>query len=171
MTLQDMFHLSQIVAALAIIGSLLFVAVEMRGSNQANRHRRIEELLEDYRGVRMQIAANADCTRAWRSGLHNYAALDPLDKVRFSLVADLFFNTHQSIYLHYRGGRMERSMYEPQRLNMTDFLRYPGLQAIWDVRKHYFTSAYQSYVDRAIATARGAGSAPNLYGESPSQFS
>jgi hypothetical protein len=55
-----------------IVASLLFVAVEVRGSNQVSRHREIEELLEDYRGVRMSIATNADVARALLSGLHNF---------------------------------------------------------------------------------------------------
>jgi len=161
-----MFYLSQTVAAFAIVASLLFVAVEVRGSNQVSRHRAIEELLEDYRGVRMSIATNADVARAWLSGLHNFDALDPSDRVKFSLTADLFFHTHESIYLHYKGGRMSRAMYEPQRSNMTDFLCYPGLQTVWALRKRYFHVAYQSHVDEAIATARTVGTVPSLYGES-----
>jgi hypothetical protein len=48
-TLEKMFYLSQTFAALAIVGSLLFVGLEVRSSNQVNRHRIIEELLADYR--------------------------------------------------------------------------------------------------------------------------
>jgi hypothetical protein len=164
-TLENMFYLSQTVAAFAILGSLLFVALEVRASNQVNRHRAIEELLEDYRGARMSIATSADVTRVWLSGLHNFEALDPIDKVRFSLTADLFFHTHESIYMHYKGGRMSRALYEPQNLNMTDLLRYPGLQTVWSLRKPYFHVAYQSHMDERIRAARGMGTSPGLYGE------
>jgi len=164
-TLENMFYLSQTVAAFAIVGSLLFVAVEVRGSNQVNRHRAIEELLEDYRGVRMSIATNDDLARAWLSGLHNFEGLDPLDKVRFSLTADLFFHTHESIYMHYKGGRITRAMYEPQKANIADFLRYPGLQTVWALRKRYFHVGFQSHVEETIAAVRSAGTAPSLYGE------
>lgn len=125
--------------------------------------------LADYRAMRMGIASNADVARAWLSGLHDFAALDPVDKVRFSLTADMFFHTFQSFYLHYRDGRMRRELYEPQRLNMTDFLGYPGLQAVWDVRRHYFHSAYRSMVDDTIATVRTGGPMPDVYGERPAQ--
>lgn len=169
MTLEHMFWLSQTFAAFAIVGSLLFVAMEVRSSNQVNRHRIIEELLADYRAMRMGMATNADVAQAWLSGLRDFAALDPVDKVRFSLVADMFFHTHESVYLHYRDGRMRREFYEPQRSNMTDFLGYPGLQAVWDLRKHYFHSAYQSMVDDTIATVRTGGPMPDLYRERPAQ--
>lgn len=163
MTLENLFYLSQTIAGLAIVGSLLFVGVEVRSSNQVNRHRMVEQLLTDYRAVRMEIANNADVARAWLSGLRDFAALDPVDKVRFSLIADLFFHTHQSLYLHYRDGRMRRELYDPQQLNMTYFLGYPGLQAVWELRRHYFHSSYQSMVDDTIATVRTSGPMPDLY--------
>lgn len=165
MTLEDMFYLSQTVAGFALMGSMLFVALEVRGSNHVNRHRIIEEVLADYRDVREAIANNAEIARAWFYGLHDFEALDPLDKVRFTLVADLFFNTHQSIYLHFKGGRMSSALYEPQGLNMADFLRYPGLQKIWGLRRRYFEVSYQSHVDKAIERARSVTTEPHLYGE------
>jgi hypothetical protein len=119
--------------------------------------------------MRMGIASNAEVARAWLSGLRDFAALDPVDKVRFALTADMFFHTHQSLYLHYRDGRMRRELYEPQRSNMTDFLGYPGLQAVWDLRRHYFHSAYRSMMDDTIATVRTSGPMPDLYREGPAQ--
>ena len=113
----------------------------------------------------MSIATDVDVARAWLSGLNDFEALDPIDKVRFSLTADLFFHTHESIYLHYKDGRMARAMYEPQKANMTDFLRYPGLQAVWILRKRYFHIAYQSHVDETIAMTWTMGTSPSLYGE------
>jgi len=79
-----MFYLSQTLAASAIVGSLLFVAMEVRSSNQVSRHRIVEELLADYRDMRMGMASNADVARAWLSGLRDFAGLDPVDKARFS---------------------------------------------------------------------------------------
>jgi hypothetical protein len=167
-TLESMFYLSQTVAAFAIVGSLLFVALEVRGSNQVNRHRAIEELLADYRGARLSIASNDEVARAWLSGLHNFEGLNPVDKVRFSLEADLLFHTHESFYMHYRGGRMSRALYEPQRIALAEFLGYPGLQTVWALRKRHFHGAYQSLMDEAIKAARSLGTVPDLYGEKQS---
>jgi len=166
-TLEEIFWLSQTIAAVAIVGSLLFVAIEVRSSNQVSRHRFVEELLADYRAVRMGIADNADVARAWLSGLHDFAALDPLDKVRFSLTADMFFHTHESLYLHFRDGRMPRELYEPQRSTMTDWLGYPGLQAVWGLRKQQFHSAFRSMLDDTIASVRTSGRIPDMYSERP----
>lgn len=167
MTLEGMFYLSQTIAAFAIVGSLFFVGMEVRNSNQVNRHRIIEELLADYRAAKTGVANNADVARAWLSGLRDFAALDSVDKVRFTLTADLLFHTHENLYLHYRDGSMPGELYEPARSNMTDLLGYPGLQTVWDFRRHHFHSAFRSVVDDTIATVRTGSSIPHFYGERP----
>jgi len=136
----------------------------MRSSKQVNRHRTVEELLADHRAVQMGIATNADVARAWRTGLHDFAKLDRVQRVRFSLTADLFFHAHERLNLHYRDSRMSREVYEPQRLTMKDFLGHPGLQAIWETRRRYFHTGYRSMVDGLIAVLR-AGPLPDRYGE------
>jgi hypothetical protein len=74
MTLENMFYLSQTIAAFAIVGSLFFVGMEVRSSNDVNRHRIIEQLLADYRAAKTGVASDADAARAWLSGLRDYAA-------------------------------------------------------------------------------------------------
>jgi hypothetical protein len=166
-TLEHIFFLTQSVAALAIVGSLVFVAMEVRSSNQVNQHRIIEELAADYRTVRMTIASNTDVAQAWHAGLLDFSALGPVDKVRFSLIADAFFHTHESFYLHYHDGRLGKDLYEPQRLQMIDWLGYPGLQAVWGIRRSYFHGGFGSIVDYTIAVARSGGQVPDLYREKP----
>jgi len=74
-----------------------------------------EETLQNYRAGRAFVIDNVDVARAWVSGLHDFTALEPADKVRFLLVADSLFGNIQSFFLHHRDGRMPRKLYEPQR--------------------------------------------------------
>jgi hypothetical protein len=165
MTLENMFYVSHTVAAFAIVVSLLFVGLEVRHSKLESRHRTIEDRLQNYRAARASIIDNADVARAWVSGLHDLTSLDPVDKVRFLLTADTFFNLAQSMFLHYRDGRMPRELYEPQRAILDDFLSYPGSQAAWNLRKKYFHEGFGKSVEERIAAARSSTSAPSLYGE------
>jgi hypothetical protein len=165
MTLEKMFYISQIFAAFAIFLSLLFVGMEVRHSNRESRHRTIEETLQNYRDARAALIENVDVARAWISGLHDFTALEPADKVRFLLIADSLFGNIQSFFLHHRDGRMPDELYEPQRRFLNDVLGYPGLQAAWDFRKSYFHVAFRALVEESIAAARGSGLVISHYGE------
>jgi hypothetical protein len=165
MTLESMFYISQTVAGVALVVSLLFVGLEVRHSNLESRHRTIEEALQNYRAARAPAIDNPDVARTWLNGLHDFTALESVDKVRFLLIADNLFNNVQSFFLHHRDGVMPREVYEPQRAVLDDFLSYPGLQAAWDLRKNYFHVAFRTSVEERIAAARSAGSVGSLYGE------
>jgi hypothetical protein len=165
MQLEHIFFISQSVAGLAIVVSLVFVGLEVRLSNRESRHRAIEEMLGDYRDVRLQIMANADNAGLWLRGLVEFPTLDPVDRARFVLMAHSIFDNQQSFYLHYRDGRLTAEMYEPQNLHLGDIIAYPGLQAAWDIRKNYFCEVFRTFVDGKIAAAQKQGAAPSLYGE------
>ena len=77
MTLESIFYLSQTIAAIAIVGSLVFVGLEVRTSNRDNRHRAIEEMLQNYRELRGTVASNPDLARSWVEGLREFPVPRP----------------------------------------------------------------------------------------------
>ena len=164
MTLENMFYISQTVAAFAIVGSLLFLGVEMRNTSRENLHRSAEESLHKLRDLELEMAADPERAGVWLGGLHNFSALTPVNKVRFLLIAHMVLKTNESFFLAFRDGRLTREMYEPEERHMGEFLGYPGLQAAWEIRKHYFHTGFQRWADERIAAAK-SGAMPFLYRE------
>jgi len=166
MTLEHWFFLSQTIAAFATVTAVSFVALEMQNSTRERRHQTIEDVLEDLREARRALAENTDVSRIFFSGLHDFAALASVDKMRFLLTAHSLLATHEAVFFHYREGHMPREMYEPQEANRSAFLAYPGFQAAWKLRRNFFRKAFQELVDKEIAAAQTHG-AVALYGEGP----
>jgi hypothetical protein len=164
-TLESMFYISQTAAAIAIVGSLLFVGLEVRNSNRESRHRTIEEMIQNYRDTRSVVTVNADMAAIWITGIHGFSKLTAVERLRFTVHATNFFSTHESVFLHYRERRMSREMYEPQRVYLHEFLGYPGLKTVWDARRSFFHPAFREMVDQGIAAA-AARAEPLLYFES-----
>jgi hypothetical protein len=73
--------------------------------------------------------------------------------------------TAESFFLAYREGRLTRDMYETEELHQGDFFAYPGMQAAWDIRKHYFHKAFQRWADERIGVAKKNQVMPLLYRE------
>ena len=48
MSLEHIFYLSQIIAALALVASLLFVALEVRNSNRERRHGAVRKRIKNF---------------------------------------------------------------------------------------------------------------------------
>jgi hypothetical protein len=169
MTLENMFYISQTVGAFAIVGSLLFLAVEMRHTNRETLHRTAEESLQKLRDLELEMAADADRAGVWLNGLHDFSALTPVNKVRFLLIAHMVLKTNESFFLAFRDGRLTREMYEPEESHQGEFFAYPGMQTAWDIRKHYFHKAFQKWADERIAAVKKNAGMPCLYRERAAQ--
>jgi hypothetical protein len=168
MTLENMFYISQTVAAFAIVGSLLFVGLEVRHSNRESRHRTIEEMLGNFRSLAFTIASNADTGSLWLRGLHDLAELDAVDRVRFLSLARTFFYIQQSFFLHYRSGYIPSEIYQPHDVSTSDILGYPGMQAAWELRKSYFHKSFRTMMDEKVLAAKKSGIVASHYREGPS---
>jgi hypothetical protein len=154
MSLEYVFYASQIVAALALVASLLFVALELRNSNRESRHRAGEEAYQKFREVQLETASNADLARIWANGIHDFSSLEPLDRTRFLLLAHVFFKNWESAFLVHVDGRLSHELSESTENMAGDLLGYPGLQAAWSARKRYFHPGFREHVDARIEAKR-----------------
>ena len=150
MSLEHIFFVSQIAAALAIVASLLFVALEVRNSTRESRHRAGEEAYQKFREVQLETAGNADLARIWDSGVRDVSSLERLDRTRFLLISHVFFKNWESIFLARRDGRLSHELGETTERMAGDLLAYPGIQSSWSLRKKYFHPAFRAHVDARI---------------------
>jgi hypothetical protein len=153
MSLEHVFYISQIVAALALVASLLFVALEVRNSTRESRHRAGEEAYQKFREVQLETASNADLARIWASGVHDFSSLEALDRTRFLLVAHVFFKNWESVFLVHIDGRLSHELCESTECMAGDLIGYPGIRTAWSARKKYFHPAFRSHVDSRIEAA------------------
>ncbi|HEY6327045.1 MAG TPA: hypothetical protein VIW73_11100 [Candidatus Cybelea sp.] len=156
MSLEHIFYLSQIIAALALVASLLFVAVELRNSNRESRHRAGEEAYQKFREVQLEVAGNADLARIWAGGVHDFSSLEPLDKTRFLLLTHVFFKNWESVFLVHVDGRLSHELCESTESMAGDLLGYSGIQAAWSARKSYFHPKFREHVNAKIGAAPSA---------------
>jgi hypothetical protein len=167
MTLEHIYFVSQSVAAVAVVVSLIFLGLQVRHTNRESLHRSAEESLQKLREIELEMAADADRAGVWLSGLHDFGALSPVSKVRFLLIAHMVLKTNESFFVAFRDGRLTREMYEPEEQHMREFLGYPGIQAAWSIRRHYFHEPFQRWVEEKISAAKKEVGMPFLYREEP----
>ena len=90
MSLEQISSLSQTVAAIAVVISLVYAVVQVRMYARAAfdaRHIAAQSDLQQFRRV---IATDADCARIYRDGLADLSKLDPTDQWRFGALMEMF---------------------------------------------------------------------------------
>jgi hypothetical protein len=83
MTLEEAYFVSQIVAALAIVVSLIYGALQFRVYVKAAREARYAMSIAHLQEFRKILATDADCARIYREGLEDLTKLDHVERWRF----------------------------------------------------------------------------------------
>jgi hypothetical protein len=82
MTLEHLFFVSQIIAAAAIVVSLLFVGREIRENTLAIQRGEHNSTMEQWSVIRMALAKNKDLAELMACGLDGSRALDRTEQLR-----------------------------------------------------------------------------------------
>src|SRR6267154_6403605 len=82
MSFEQISYLAQIVVSVAVVASLIFVALQIRqntGALQRNEH---NSTMEQWTVIRMAIAKHRDVAELMTAGLHGESPLDAADQLR-----------------------------------------------------------------------------------------
>jgi hypothetical protein len=82
MSLEHAFFVSQIIASIALVASLIFVGLQVRDNTTALRRNEHNSTMAQWTVIRMAIAKNRDIAQLMTDGLNGSRALDRADQLR-----------------------------------------------------------------------------------------
>jgi hypothetical protein len=82
MSLEQAFFLSQIIASIAVVASLIFVGHQVKENNQAIQRNEHNSTMEQWTVIRQAIAGNRDVAELMSGGLSGERKLDAADQLR-----------------------------------------------------------------------------------------
>lgn len=83
MTLETFYFIAQIVAALAIVGSLLFVGIQLRAQNREQQLARGNEAADNHDRFQKLLIENQDLRDIWVKGVDGLDVLTPSERIAF----------------------------------------------------------------------------------------
>jgi hypothetical protein len=109
--------IGQIVGALAVVISLIYVTREVRSNAHATRHAAMRSTLDAFNRLAEQTAEHPDLAEVWERGIEDYESLKGVDLARFnSRMHQLFrkwgmgiIGTWRGIWTHACGVGSKRS--------------------------------------------------------------
>ena len=82
MSIEQLSYLAQIVASIAVVASLIFVALQIKHNTGALERNEHNSTMAQWTVIRMAIAKNRDIAELMTAGLHGERALDAADQLR-----------------------------------------------------------------------------------------
>src|SRR5690348_1609235 len=105
MTLEQVFFVTQIVAAAAVVLSLIFVGYQMRESAHATRAQIHQNIATGWQSIGPLLADNAAVfAQGIAADEQSFAAMSNADKMTFMSIIFVFFKHYENMFVQQREG-------------------------------------------------------------------
>ena len=108
LSIQDWGALGEIIGAVGVIATLLFLAVQIRANTKESRLTATAEIARDYNTYLQHLTADEDLSRLWRNAVDgDVQTLRDDEQARVVMIMGNFFRIMESAYIQYAAGRMD----------------------------------------------------------------
>ncbi len=165
MTLDDLGNLGEIVAAIGVVVSLIYLGRQIRQNTahlsqntQSVQLSALEATVESGNRVRELLIVNPELSELYTKGLEGYSQLDRTERLRFGMLLTNLFGALQASYT-----RNVELIPNPRALefmenNLDSILAHAGIREWWERRQADWQQEFREVVNEQLAhRSRGHG--------------
>ena len=131
MSLADLGSIGELVGAIGVIASLIYLAAQIRGARSMARAQNVREIFDGMRRNQAAIAANPELAQVWCDGLADYGSLSPRDRMRFLFLVHDYVLLYRETQIAYREGVLSNQDHERLGAYVGCLLNTPGGSEVW----------------------------------------
>ena len=152
MTIEDLGNLGDLIAAIATVATLLYLAQQIRRSSKSVEGSSVQAILE------LEITTNAfkaQYANIYRRGCANILDLDDDERVTFEQLVSAEMSLFSSAYIQVQNGLMDDdAAFDRDWIRF--YLKQPGFQEMWSEIKIAYSSEFCEHLDDVQKTVEGA---------------
>ncbi|MDP2857143.1 MAG: hypothetical protein Q8P50_04100 [Bacillota bacterium] len=147
MTLSQISDLSQLVGALAVVFSLLYLSRQIRQNTHAVRMANATTLQTEFRGLARTLYADTNTAAIVLAGMKG----EPVGSPAGQLAAHAWFfdllKMAELGHYHFRNGDLDPQLWDASLRFYRSWFDSPGVRAYWEVRRSVFMPEFQQAMD------------------------
>ena len=153
MTLQDLGSIADLIAAVATIATLIYLALQLRANTAAVQgdSRRAHRAASS--AANLAIASDATVATLFNAGLRDFDALDATQRTQFGFLMTELIGSWESAHQEFESGIVGGVYLEAEARAYLPFLVSPGGRKWWDTYKNRYPPSFQQLVDAEIQTS------------------
>jgi hypothetical protein len=131
MSLEDLGNIGEFVAAIAVIVSLVYLAVQIRQNTRTVRASTYQAVL-DYSSRAVELVlANPHLERVYRVGRRDPSQLTEDERPQFRMLIAQFLTVYETMFLQYRCGILDEEYWSRRLGALTNLFSQPGIREYW----------------------------------------
>lgn len=153
MTFEDYGIAAEILASVATLLALFYLAVQIRTASRAQIADSRRTGHDRAAMLAITIGQSTETAGVWRRGLWEFESLSTDEKVQFIFLFSQLVSQTDLAYADHRLGLSERNHFEETSGVTFDMLRMPGGRAYWEYSKNSYSKDFRNYIDQKVLQA------------------
>ena len=160
MTIQDLGSIGELIAAVATITTLLYLAVQIRQSVAATRASVAHGQNQMQQSFGQLLAQDADLNRLFFDGLADPTTLDERDLRRLGSILSSQLGNSEANWRYYQEGWLTRNIWEGQLSYLRWYTQQPGFADYWQEWKSSVSADFRQLIEDELASPRAISLEP-----------
>lgn len=146
----------EVVGAVAVVVTLLYVARQIHQANAQTQARARYSFIEAYGEMNVSISTNRDVASIFRRGVAG-EGLDEDERMQFFALVGQFLNTWSVLFDLHRDGLLPENQWTMVRKDIIAMMKEPGGRAFWEeVGRKGVHEAFREAVDEVLASGESS---------------
>ena len=145
-----MAQVADLVSAIAIFVSLVYLAKQMRQNTSSLRAENYAHALGRVAEMQARLSADPELVRIFNAGITDPLTLRRTERVQFTWCLYEMFGSFEFMYLQSREGAMPEDVWKRWADTMSWWLQWPGVQQWWRSQPTPFCASFAGFVESRI---------------------
>ena len=161
--LEYIFEVSQIIAAAAVVASLLYLARQLRQTERIQRA--TMQLGRADRTTQASLAiANPELARVFEKGMDGDTVLSREEFTQWLMICRAVFLSGEDAFLQHEAGLLPEPAFDSNVAGLKFFISMPGVRAVWKLSEGQFGRDFRAFANSILAQTPPVRSA-DVYAE------
>lgn len=150
LSLEQVSYLAEIIGVAAVIGSIIYLAIQVKQSTQAMRSETSNVVTTNAMGQYHLFASDGELLDIVQRGSHDPDSLTAVERGRFYSMLFGTMVSWQNLYYQWKNNVMDSEAWKPWENLIIDMMSLPGSESVWEARKRYFQISYRRYIEELM---------------------
>jgi hypothetical protein len=148
--LSDWASIAEVVGALAIVISLVYVGIQVKDSSRAVRSAAANDANVATQSWYLEIGSNQQTSELWLAAMLSEEPLARDEEFQFLMMTHAAFLAFQNSYFLAEEGTIDEELREAITVAVIGVKDLPGMERYWRQRRSYLHRGFAEYVDELM---------------------
>jgi len=143
--------ISEVIGALAIVISLIYLAIQVKSQSAETQSAAMHVFLAGFREA-ITTCSTHEFSVIFTKGNHDVDSLTEAEKFQLSTTVQQFNRVYEEAFNMHKHGRLDDDVWIPMVRQYASFMAAPAFRFVWDIRKQYYNDHFRAFVDNMDIT-------------------